>query len=499
MARPRSRIPRAGDTDVRRLLWGILALALVNGCAVGPNYKQPPVNAPDVYRDVQGPPAPAASLADQPWWEVFGDPKLQALIDEALVQGYDPQIAAFRVEEAAARAGIARSEFFPQINYGGDWSRGRNSGVVFPNNTATTNLYSVNVNFGWELDIWGRIRRLNEAARAEYLSSEEARKGVLLTLVSDVARNYFLLRELDLELDISRKTVDAFKETADLFERKLREGAASGLETAYASAAYNQVAATVPEIERQIEATENVLSLLLGRNPGPIDRGLDLSAQPMPPQVPAGLPSTLLQRRPDIRGAEQDLIAANAQVGVATANFFPTISLTGLFGAVSPDVSNLYPAGKTWTIAASMLGPLFQGGRLRSNYDATYAQWEQFRVRYEQTVTSAFAETTTVLYAHDKIAASMAELQQTVGHYSDMVRLTNLRYNSGLSNYFEVLYSMQQLFPAEIALARSRLNLLTNYVDLYKALGGGWSIENPTWQSPAVSGQPQATPASASP
>ena len=249
---------------MRRLAAAACLLSVLTGCAVGPNYKQPPVNVPDVYRDVQGPPQPAASLADQPWWEVFGDAKLQQLISEALVNGYDAQLAAYRVEEARARAGIARSEFFPQINYGGDWSRGRNSGVVFPNSTATTNLYSVNVNFGWELDIWGRIRRLNEAAKAEYLSSEEARKGVLLSLVSDVARNYFLLRELDLELEISRNTVAAFKETADLFERKLREGAASGLETAYASAAYNQVAATVPDIERQIEATENVIALLSG-------------------------------------------------------------------------------------------------------------------------------------------------------------------------------------------------------------------------------------------
>jgi len=477
---------------VRRLLAAILSFVVLTGCAVGPNYKQPPVTVPDVYRDVQGPPAPAASLADRPWWEVFGDPKLQALIDEALVTGYDPQIAAWRVEEARARAGIARSEFFPQIFYGGGWSRGRNSGVVVPFSTATTNAYSVNVNFGWELDIWGRIRRLNEAAKAEYLSTEEARKGVLLSLVSDVARTYFLLRELDEELVISRKTEQAFKETADLFERKLNEGAASALETSYASAAYNQVAATVPDIERQIEATENQLNLLLGRNPGAVDRGLELEAQAVPPEIPAGLPSTLLQRRPDVRGAEQDLVAANAQVGVATANFFPTISLTGLFGAISPDVSNLYPAGKAWTIAASLLGPLFQGGRLRSNYDATYALWEQTRIRYEQTVTSAFAETTTVLYAHGKIGASIAELEQTVGSYSEMVRLTNLRYDSGLSNYFEVLYSMQQLFPAEIALARFRLGLLTNYVDLYKALGGGWTIENPTWQSPAASGQAQA-------
>ncbi len=357
------------------------------------------MTVPDVYKDVQGPPAPAESLADRPWWEVFGDPTLQRLIDEALVTGYDPQIATWRVEEARAQAGIARSEFWPQIFYGGDWSRGRQPATLSPFSTATTNLHTVNVNFGWEIDLWGRIRRLNEAAKAQYLASEAARKGVLISLVSDVATTYFQLRELDEELAISLKTVEAFKETADLFQRKLNEGAASALETSYASAAYNQVASTVPEIERQIQATENQLNLLLGHNPAAVTRGLDLEAQALPPEIPAGLPSALLQRRPDVLQSEQELVAANAQIGVATANFFPTISLTGLFGAVSPDISNLYPAGKTWTIAAGLLGPLFQGGRLRSNYDATYAQWEQTRLRYEQTVTAAFAETTTVLYA----------------------------------------------------------------------------------------------------
>jgi multidrug efflux system outer membrane protein len=206
----------------------------------------------------------------------------------------------------------------------------------------------------------------------------------------------------------------------------------------------------------------------------------------MPPEVPAGLPSTLLQRRPDVLQAEQELISANALVGVATANFFPTISLTGLFGGVSPEVSNLFPEGRTWSIAAGLFGPLFQGGRLRSQYDVAYAQWQQSVVLYEQTVTGAFSETTTVLYARDKLAASVADLEHTVADYKEMVRLTNLRYDSGLASYFEVLYSMQQLFPAEIALARQRLNLLNNYVNIYKALGGGWKIESPGWQSPTA-------------
>ncbi len=485
---------------MKKLAATLVGLVLLAGCAVGPNYKQPPVTVPDQYREVQGPPAPAASLADQPWWEVFHDPKLQELIDEALASGYDVQLAAWRVEEARARAGIARSEFWPQIFYGGQWSRGQQSSFAPPFTHTTQDLHSVNVNFGWEVDLWGRVRRSNEAAKAQYLASEEARKGVMLSLVSEVAVTYFQLRELDEELAISKNTVDAFQQTFDLFQRKLNEGAASALQTSYASAARYQVASQIPDIERQIEATENQLNFLLGRNPASIPRGLDLASQPMPPDVPAGLPSTLLQRRPDVRQAEQQLISANALVGVATANFFPTISLTGLFGGVSPEVSNLFPEGRTWSIAAGLFGPLFQGGRLISQYDVAYAQWQQSRVAYEQTVTGAFSETTTVLYAREKLASSVAELERTVGDYREMVRLTNLRYDSGLSNYFEVLYAMQQLYPAEIVLARQRLNLLVDYVNIYKALGGGWMIPSPAWQSPAAPAPaPKPTPSAAPP
>ncbi len=479
---------------MRRLIAASLASAVLTGCAVGPNYKQPPVTVPDLYRDVQGPPAPAASLADQPWWEVFGDPVLKQLIDEALTGNYDVTLAAERVNEARARAGIARSEFFPQIGYGAQWSRGRNSVFVPPYSTATGNINDVNVNFGWELDIWGRIRRLNEAAKAQYLASEDARRGVLLSLVSDVATSYFILRGLDEQLAIAKETVAAFQQTYDLFNRKLQEGAASALETSYAAAALGQVASSIPEIERQIEANENTLNLLLGRNPGPIPRGQAIEAQPMPPEIPAGLPSTLLERRPDVRQAEQNLVSANALVGVAVANFFPTISLTGLFGAVSPDVNTLYPAGKTWSIAAGLIGPLFQGGRLRSQYDVAYAQWEQAKTQYEKTVTSAFAETTTVLYAREKIAASLQELTQTANSYREMVRLSTLRYNTGLASYFEVLYAMQLLYPAETARVISQVNLLVDYVNIYKALGGGWNLQpddpNPTWLSPAANAAP---------
>jgi len=485
---------------MKTLVASALALALLTGCAVGPNYKQPPVTTPDAYRDVQGPPAPAASLADEPWWELFHDPVLNELIDHALAGNYDVAIAAERVEEAAARAGIARSEFFPSINYGAGFSRGRNSIYVSPFSTVTGNAWSTNVNFGWELDVWGRIRRLNESARAQYLATEEARRGVLLTLVADVATTYFVLRGLDDQLAIAKETVSAFQETYDLFNRKLQEGAASALETSYAEAALAQVASQIPDIERQIEATENNLNLLLGHDPAPIQRGLAITNQPIAPEIPAGLPSTLLQRRPDILTAEQNLVSANALVGVAVANFFPTISLTGLFGAVGPDLSNFYyPAGKTWSIAAGLVGPLFQGGRLRSEYGVAYAQWEQAKTQYEQTVTAAFAETTTVLFAHQKIAATLAELTRTANSYREMVRLSTLRYNTGLANYFEVLYAMQLLYPAESARVLSQVNLLVNYVNIYKALGGGWNVQpdspDPTWFSPAsTSAPPPAKP-----
>jgi outer membrane protein, multidrug efflux system len=478
---------------VKRLAVLSASLLLAAGCAVGPNYKKPEVPVPESFRDVQGPPAPAASLANRPWWEVFGDPVLQSLIDEALRNSYDAKIAAARVEESRARSGIARSEFFPQIGYGGEVSRGLLSTYVVPGAT-TRNLVSANVNFGWELDLWGRIRRLNEAARAQYLASEEVRRGVLLSLVSDVAQTYFRLLDLDRELVIMKATVAAFRGTYDLFNRKLEGGAASAVQTAYAAAAMEQAAAQVPETERVIEATENQLSALLGRNPGPIPRGKPLDGQFDPPAVPAGLPSELLRQRPDIQAAEQEMVAANAEVGVAVASFFPTISLTGLFGGISPDVSNLFAAGKAWSIAAGLVGPLFQGGKLKSQYDVAVARWEQAKLRYEQTVTNAFAETTTVLYARQKLADSEAALRRTVDQYAEMVRLQSIRYDAGLASYFEVLYAMQQLYPAELALARARLQLLNDYVDIYKALGGGW---NQPELPPAAAASAPAPPAKA--
>ena len=460
----------------------LVASSLAAGCAVGPSYKRPAVTVPEQSRGQVGP-AEAASLADQPWWEIFGDESLKSLVDEALRNNFDVRAAVSRVEEFRARAGIARSELFPQIAYQADWSRSRRSQFVQPG-SRPINLHDVNLGLSWEIDLWGRIRRLSEAALAQYLSTREARRGVLLSVVSEVAQAYFELRELDAQLEIARRTTEAFQGTYDLFNRRLGGGVASQLEVSRAEAALGPSAAAIPNLERQIVAQENLLSFLLGRNPGPIPRGKSLTEQSLPPEVPAGLPSTLLERRPDLRQAEQQLISANANVGAAIASFFPTITLTGSFGGVSPEVSDLFRAGKTWSVAAGLTGPLFQGLRLKNQYDVNVARWEQAKIGYESAVTNAFGEVSTALVAHQKLAEVEMRQAGSVAAYQEAVRIANLRYVAGLSSYVEVLDSQQQLFPAENALTQARFSRLSNFVQLYKALGGGWDIGDPAWIRP---------------
>ena len=379
-----------------------------------------------------------------------------------------------------ARAGVARADFYPQVQYQGQVSRSKESGFVLPGSTAVT-LYDVNLGLSWEIDLWGRIRRLSESALAQYLATEEARRGVLLSTVADVARAYFALRELDARLEIARRTTDAYGETLDLFSRQLAGGIASQLEVSRAEGSMRIAAGAVSDLERQIVAQENLIGFLLGRNPGPVTRGASLTGQALVPEIPAGLPSALLERRPDIRQAEQQLVAANADVGAAMASFFPTISLTGAFGAVSTDVSNLFPAGKTWSIAAGLTGPLFQGMRLKNQYDVNVALFEEARVRYESAVTNAFGEVSTALVAYQKLALTEKELAGSVAAFQEAVRLANIRYVAGLANYVEVLDAEQQLFPAELALAQTRFQRLDSFVQLYRALGGGWNIADPAW------------------
>jgi len=452
----------------------LVPLVAITGCTVGPAYRRPTLDVPETTRGEDGP-AQAASLADQAWWDVFKDEALVALVQESLRKGYDVRIAAWRVEEARALAGVARADYYPQIQLDAGWSRARLSGQVSPPGR-TADLATVDLGISWEIDVWGRIRRLSEAAKARYLSSEEARRGVLLSLVSNVARAYFELRALDRRLEIATRTRDAFQGSFDLFNRRLEGGAASGLETAAAEAALASVSAGVPNIERQITAKENELALLLGRPPGPIERGQVLEEQYLPPEVPSGLPSDLLERRPDLREAEQELIAANADVGVATADLFPRFSLTADAGAASSELSNLFSHGRAWSVGAGVLAPIFQGKRLRHEQEAARARWEQTAATYEQRVAGAFGEVSTALAAYGKLADVERELARAVDADRRAVSLSNERYVAGLSDYLDVLVAQQQQLNAEISLSQARLDRLTALVDLYKSLGGGWKL-----------------------
>ncbi|MGH9381878.1 MAG: efflux transporter outer membrane subunit [Thermoanaerobaculia bacterium] len=463
-----------------KILVSLLVLfSLLAGCAVGPRYEQPAVTVPDEIRGQAGE-VDAASLADRAWWEIFQDQTLQALIDEALTNAYDVRLAAWRVEEARAQAGIAGSQRFPAVQAGAGWLRGRQSAFVSPV-TDTLELYDANLGLSWEIDLWGRVRRLHEGALARYLATEEAQRGVLLSLVSEVAAGYFNLRALDLQLDIARRTAEAFRDTHTLFDDRLEAGLASALETSSARAALADTRARIPELERQIAAQENALALLLGRNPGTISRGAALNDQHLPPGIPAGLPSDLLERRPDIRRAEQELVAANADAGVAVADFFPTLSLTGAFGGVAPQVSELFDEGETWSVGGGLLTPIFQGRRLKNQHRAALARWEQAKVEFERSVTNALAEVSTALVAYQKLIRVESELRQAVEASQEAVRHANSRYRSGLADYLEVLQAQQQLFPAENALARTRFDRLATLVELYRALGGGWQLDDADW------------------
>jgi multidrug efflux system outer membrane protein len=442
-------------------------------CAVGPNYKRPPVAVPPQFYGEAAGAEEARSLADLPWWEVFQDPVLKALVDEALRNGYDARLAAARVEEARALYGIARGDLFPSVGYQAGFERARLDQFVNRDGTVDTK-WTAKLGFSWELDLFGRIRRQTEAAKAQYLATDEARRGVLLSLVSDVATAYFELRELDTELDIARRTTEAFQGTLDLFERRLEGGAASALETARAEASLGLVAAQIPEIERAIVAKENQLNYLLGRPPQPIPR--EAPSIPMPPDVPAGLPSALLERRPDVVEAEERLVSANALVGAAKARFFPTLSLTGFFGNASPELGDLFSQGKTYSLAAGLVGPIFQAGQIKKNYEAAKARFEQGKVLYEAAVTNSLREVSGALVDRTKLVETERERARTVRAYTEAVRLANVRYTSGLSAYFEVLDAQQQLFPAEISLAQTHRDQLLAVVSLYKALGGGWPI-----------------------
>lgn len=451
----------------------LVVVVLLHACAVGPNYTRPETPLPASFRsqDVVEP----ESIADLPWWDVFNDHELQALIAEALRNNYDLQTAVARVEQARGQLVTTRSAIFPQLGYGGIANRGRQF-FGFTNNR-TFNVFAGVFNLSWELDLWGRIRRATESAQADLLATNDARSGVVLSLVSEVATSYFTLRELDVQLQIARQATETFQDTLDLFVRQFEGGVGTKLAVARGQAALAQAAADIPDTERRIVATENAISTLLGWPPGPIPRGPDLTEQQLPPQPPAGLPAAILGRRPDIMQAEQTLRSANALVGVAVADFFPRIGLTALYGGQSTELQDVVkPASNVWQIAASVAGPLFQGGKLVGNYKAARANWEASKAQYEATVLTALREVSDALVDAKELQGVRDESARAVTALQEASDLATIRFTGGLATYFEVLEAQQQLFPAEQTLARVELAQLLAVVRLYAALGGGWSV-----------------------
>jgi multidrug efflux system outer membrane protein len=467
-------------TQLRQLKFLSIALALgsslVAGCKVGPNYHRPDVQTPAVYRDLSNNPqaqAQASSFADLPWWKVFQDPQLQELIRTALKQNYDMQIATERINAARAQVAVTRSALFPQVQGNGNFTGGKE-------NTFQTkfNFFTLTADAAFQLDLFGRLRRATEAARAQLLATEEAQRTVTLTLVSDVASAYFSLLQLDLQLQITRDTVTTQEDSVKLTSFRLDHGVATKLDVLQARQVLDTANAQVPDLERQIGQEEDAISILLGSYPGTIPRGIRLPDQPVPPEVPAGLPSSLLARRPDIRQAEQNLIAANAEIGVAKAEFFPQISLTGsgggAFGRSSAFSSMMSSHLGIWSYGASVSQPIFTGGALRGNLHIAESQQKQALLAYKEAIQHAFGDVSDALIGYQKLHEVRLQQEQVVADLAESVRLSVLRYRGGTTNYLEVLDGQRSLFSAQLTLAQARGNEYQSLVQLYKVLGGGW-------------------------
>jgi multidrug efflux system outer membrane protein len=460
-----------------------LAALFLASCTVGPNYRRPAVQTPDAFRSA-GPTAAGdtASLGDLKWWEVFKDERLQELERAALIQNYDLRDAAARVEASRANLGITRSNQFPNFDAEGDITTtrfSRNGSLPLPpslapsqNRTfgeATLNLLS------FEIDLWGRLRRATEAARANLLGAEENRKAVTITLVSDVAAAYFSLRELDDELEISQRTLTTRRESLELIRNRQAGGVATLLDLRQGEQLVYTASETIPTLQQQIEQTENQITLLLGKNPGPVLRGRSLTEQQMTPEVPPGLPSALLERRPDIRAAEDNLVAANAQIGVARAAYFPQISLTGFLGGQGTQLSSLFSGpSSVWTLTPQVTQPIFTAGRLKSNVKLQEALRDSALIQYQKSIQTGFTEVSNALIAHQRVRESRVEQELLVAALRDRTRLAYIRYRGGVDTLLNALDADRDLFQAELTLSQIRLSELDSVVQLYKALGGGW-------------------------
>jgi multidrug efflux system outer membrane protein len=459
------------------LIVGIVtALSLMTGCLMGPKYQRPAVDVPQEYRA----PAPqqavqASSLGNEQWWQVYQDPVLTQLIHTAIAQNYDVRIAAARVLEAQAQVGITRSNQLPSASVGAN--------VFSEQNAKVTNLFpayqvnggELNLSVIWNLDFWGKYRRQTEAARAQLLATEWGQRAVLSSLVANVATAYFQLRALDSELEISQRTLASRQQSLKLTQVLDRHGSGSGLDVSQAEQLVYTASESIPDLERQIQQQENVLSILLGENPQSIPRGRSITEQPAPDTVPAGLPSELLERRPDVRQAEENVVAANAQIGVAKAAFFPSFSLTGTGGLESNALNQfLSQPSQTWFAALNVSQPLFEGGRLRSGLKLARAQWQESVLSYQQTVQDALEQVSNALVAYqkDRDFRGQQELLTQATRRSD--QLSVVLYKQGGASYLQVLTSETNYYSAELNLVQAQLNERLALVQVYQALGGGW-------------------------
>lgn len=457
----------------RALAATISVSALLAGCTVGPNYERPQVVSPDQFRFVDGP-AQAQTLADAPWFEIFQDAQLQALIKEGLANNLDLKAALSRVEEARARAGLAKSYYYPQVDgQVSVTSRGASS------DDADAETFTESVNYGfnlsWEIDVFGKLRRQRESALAIALAAEQNRRGVLVTLIGDVASNYFLLRELDLQLEIARRTLGLNDETVTYFRNRLDGGVSNRLELDRIVANRAQTAAQIPDIERQRAYTENWLSFLLGRSPGPIPRPALSLGETLPPPIPAGLPTALLERRPDVAVAEQLLVAANADIGAAKALFFPSIGLTGFLGGVNGDLTSyLGGGGIVGSITPGLLQPIFNAGRLKQNVAVMQARFDAGIAEYQKAALNGYREVANALVTIQRLAEVREQQRIGVEALTDAADLARARYDSGLASYLEILTADQDLFSRQIQLAQTQGAELRARAELYRTLGGGW-------------------------
>jgi multidrug efflux system outer membrane protein len=461
-------------TNMKTLSAAVLLLA-VCACKVGPNYKRPALTVPDQYRGVAPDattqqPGTGEQFGEMKWWTVFQDETLQALIKEALANNYDLKIAATRVLEANANLGITRANQFPQVN--GSFGITNERNALYPNSPT---FDTAGISLQYIVDFWGQYRRATESARASLLATKYGQNVVQITLISSVASNYFLLRQFDAQLVYSQETVKADREILQLNNIKFHGGDSAITDVYQAQTLVQQAEAEVISLQQGIAQTENNISILLGHNPGPIARGLPLVEQPHLPEVPPGLPSALLQRRPDIRRSEENLVAANANVGVAKAAFFPQISLTGLFGAQSTAISSFLQGPATfWSLGGQAVQPIFQGGRIKSGYRLAWAQRDEAELIYKQTVLQAFGDVSNSLVGYDQSRQYRMKIEEQTHTYKQMADLANVRFRGGVTSFLEVQYYEQQYFTSALSLEQAWYSEMQNYVQLYQALGGGW-------------------------